>query len=65
MYGALRGLVRQTWRMNGSAQRTNENIKVRPLTDTTYISDAYYLLSSLLSEHAGDLVDRHLDFGVG
>ena len=61
-------LVRKTWRMKCSAQRTNCKHKSSPAArrlHTIYKSNTYFLLSNLLSGHVGDLVDRQPDFGVG
>ena len=45
MGGALRDLVRKTWRMNCAAQRTNANIKVRPpATRYTNLIRTFYCL---------------------
>ena len=45
MGGALRDLVRKTWRMNCAAQRTNANIKVRPpTTQHTNLIRTFYCL---------------------
>ena len=66
MYGALRGLVRKTWRM--IAQRSGQiaNIKVHPLAthiNMNLIRTIYCLIYYL--GNVGDLVDRQPDSGVG
>ena len=59
-------LVRKTWRMKCSAQRTNCKQKfARRLRVHTIKSNTYFLLSNLLSGDVGDFLDRQPDFGIG
>ena len=66
MYGALRG-ARQEDLENEvfSAADKLQTQKFARRLHTIYKSNTYFLLSSLLSGHVGDLVDRQPDFGVG